>query len=137
MITERTVKTRKAFTLAETILASVILCAAVVVLCAISSRSLRQTKLSRQHDLARRLLNQQLTMIDHMGIDEFIDQGIMQGEFGEQASGYDWKAELAQQTYENLYKLKLTVSWNSGKQQRSISAMTMLNAQSTATSIIQ
>ena len=76
-------------------------------------------------------------MIDHMGIDEFIDQGIMQGEFGEQASGYDWKAELAQQTYENLYKLKLTVSWNSGKQQRSISAMTMLNAQSTATSIIQ
>ena len=63
---------RSGFTLVETILASVILCASILALGAISTRSLGAAKLNRQYEVAMALVDRQLTWIDYIGIEDFI-----------------------------------------------------------------
>lgn len=120
---------RTAFTLAETVLASVILCAAVVTICAITTRGLAGTKLNRQYDLAWQLLDRQLTLIDYIGIDGFIELGQMQGVFEGLEPTYRWQVETSPESYDNLYKVAITVSWQAQNQPYSITAETMLNGQ--------
>ena len=62
-------QTDKGFTLVETILASVILCGAVLAVGAISTRSLGGAKLNRQYEVAAALVDRQLCLIDYIGVD--------------------------------------------------------------------
>ena len=67
-----TKQNRRGFTLVETILASVILCASILALGAISTRALSSAKLNRQYETAAALAEKQLVMISYIGIDNFI-----------------------------------------------------------------
>ena len=128
-------KNSSGFTLVETILASVILCGAVLALGAISTRSLSQTKLNRQYETAAALADKQLTIIDYTGVEDFIEMGQTEGAFSNTSQNeksnvgprYHWEAVTEYRDIDNLYKVNLTVSWVEHNRRYNISVDTMLN----------
>ncbi len=121
------VKIKKGFTLVETILASIILCGAVLALGAISVRSLGETKLNRQYETAMTVLDRQLTIIDYIGIGDFIESGHTEGDVEEFEPGYHWEITAQPRNIGNLYLVRVTVSWVDRNRPYSVSVDTMLN----------
>lgn len=117
----------RGFTLVETILASVILCGAVLAVGAISTRSLGGTKLNRQYEIAAALVDRQLCLIDYIGVDNFIEFGQTEGDFEQFEPAYHWEATTESLGVDNLYFVNLTVSWVERNRLHSISADTRLN----------
>lgn len=120
-------KRRAGFTLVETVLGAGILAFAVIMLVAGTTRALAGARLNRQRELAAALLDRQLTMIDYIGIEEFIEFGQTEGEFDEYEGRYGWQVVAEPQLIGNLYKVSMTVSWLDGNRPYSISVDTMLN----------
>ena len=120
-------RNRTAFTLVETIAASVILCMAVLTLGTISTRSLVSMSLDRQYEEAAALADKQLTYIDYVGIEDFIETGRRQGALKGFGRQYYWKAATAYEGTDDLYEVTVTVSWFDRKRVHSISVATMLN----------
>ena len=122
---------RKAFSLVETIVAAVILSGAVMSISAISTKSLRGIKLNREYELAWDLLDRQLTMIDYMGIETFIELGETSGEFTEEVGGdgYFWQVQTSLEENDYLYAVAIVVGWNSGSKPYQVSLITMFNGQ--------
>ncbi len=121
-------KERKGFTLVETILAGVILCGAVLALTAISTRSLSETKLNRQYERALAAADRQLTMIDYIGVEDFMESGQTEGKFEDSTQQYQWRAEIVSRDIDNLYMVKVEVSWDFRGQSYNVSIDTMLNS---------
>jgi len=123
---------RKAFSLVETIVAAVLLGSGVVAVCAISTKSFRGVKLNRENELAWDLLDKQLTLIDYMGIDAFIQSGetsgIFESEDGQDPTHY-WEVQVAPLEIDNLYSVNIVVGWGQGSRLRQISLTTMFNGQ--------
>ena len=122
----RILKNKKGFSLVETLVASVILSGAVLTLGALSTVSVRGTRINRRYEVAASLLDKQLNMIDYMGIDEFIDLGQMEGIF-ENNEEYRWQVVTEYQDIDSLYLVTITVSWVEGNRPYSISVDTMLD----------
>lgn len=120
-------KIKRGFTLVEMIAASAILSAAVLTLGAISTRSLSETKLNRQYEVAAALADRQLTMIDYIGIESFIESGRMEGDFEEFKPTYHWQVTTGLLDIDYLYLVNITVSWIDRNRLHSISVDTMLN----------
>ena len=122
-------KTKKGFTLAETLVASTILCGSVLTITAICSKALTNTRLNRQYETAISLADRQLGLIDYVGIDEFIELGSFEGEFDEDIYGllYTWEATYQYENLDNLYYLTVTISWVDNSRSYSLSVDTMLN----------
>jgi len=118
---------RKGFTLIEAAVASTILCGAVLTVGAISTNSLKSTRLNRQYEVAASLIDKQLSLIDYIGIDEFIDIGQMEGSFEEIEPGYHWEVLTEYQDIDSLYLVTITVTWVDRKRPHSISVDTMLD----------
>lgn len=118
---------RRGFNLVETVVASVILSGAVLTVGAISTRSLTGARLNRQYEVAASLIDRQLSLIDYMGIDQFIETGQVEGVFEEFEPGYRWEVSTQYQDIDNLYLVKITVSWVERNRPYSISVETMLN----------
>jgi len=126
----RTKTNNKGFNLVETIVASVILSGAVLTVGTISTRSLIGTKLNRQYEVAASLIDKQLTLVDFIGIDEFIELGQMEGYFEEPEPGYNWEIVTEYQDIDSLYLVVITVSWVERNRPYSISVDTMLDGAS-------
>jgi type II secretory pathway pseudopilin PulG len=120
-------KNRTGFTLVEIICATIVFCGAVLSLGAIATRSLGSTKLNRQYELAASLADRQLTYIDYIGIEEFIEAGQTEGQFSDFEPTYYWKAATAYEGTDNLYQVVVTVSWLDRRRVHSVSLDTMLN----------
>jgi len=118
---------RKGFTLVEAAVASTILCGAVLTVGAISTSSLSGTRLNRQYEVAASLIDKQLSLIDYIGIDEFIDIGQMEGSFEEIEPGYYWEVVTEYQDIDSLYLVTITVTWVDRKRPYSLSVDTMLD----------
>lgn len=118
---------RKGFTLVEAAVASTILCGAVLTVGAISTNSLSGTRLNRQYEVAASLIDKQLSLIDYIGIDEFIDLGQMEGSFEEIEPGYHWEVVTEYQDIDSLYLVTITVTWVDRKRPYSLSVDTMLD----------
>lgn len=123
----QTKRNKRGFTLLETIVASAILCGAVLTVGAISTRSLSETRLNRQYEVATSLIDKQLSLIDYVGIDEFIELGRMEGDFDEFEPGYHWEVETEYEGIDNLYLVNITVSWVEHNRPYSVSVDTRLN----------
>lgn len=102
---------RKGFTLVETAVASTILCGVVLTVGAISTNALKGTRLNRQYEVAASLIDKQLSLIDYIGIDEFIELGNLEGDFEEIEPGYHWEVVTEYQDIDSLYMVIITVSW--------------------------
>jgi type II secretory pathway pseudopilin PulG len=120
-------RNKAGFTLVEALLSAAILAGAVLVLVAGTTRALGGTRLNRQRELAASLLDRQLSMIDYIGIEEFIELGQMEGEFDEFEGRYGWKVVTEAQDIGLLYKVSITVSWIESNRPYSVSVDTMLN----------
>jgi prepilin-type N-terminal cleavage/methylation domain-containing protein len=68
-------RNKRGFTLVEVISASVILCGAVMIVGTIGTQALIGTRLNRRYEMAASLIDRQLTLIDYVGIDSFIESG--------------------------------------------------------------
>ena len=116
----------------EMLVAALLLSGAVVVLCAVGTKSMIGVRLNRQHETAWGLLDRQFTMIDYIGVEEFIEMRQMSGEFDMEAMGdvvYQWEAAVEQGQADNVYLVSIGVSWaNAGRGGR-ISASTVLSGQ--------
>jgi prepilin-type N-terminal cleavage/methylation domain-containing protein len=123
----RTIKNKKGFSLIETLVASAILSGAVLTLGAISTMSVSGTRLNRQYEVAASLLDKQLSLIDFIGIDEFIDLGQMEGVFEGYEPTYHWEVATEYQDIDSLYLVTITVSWIDGNRPYSISVDTMFD----------
>lgn len=123
---------RKGFSLIEVLVASLLLSAAVVVLCAVGTRSMTGVKLNRQYETAWDLLDRQLTMIDYMGVEEFIELRQMSGEFnvaGADEAVYSWEAAIEEGQADNVYMVSVSISWGVPGRGGRVSAGTVLNGQ--------
>ena len=123
---------RRAFSLIETIVAAALLSGGVVAISAISTNSLRGVKLNRENELAWDMLDKQLTMIDFIGIDAFIESGettgLFEGEDGEDPTHY-WDVEVTAMEIGYLYSVNIIVGWGEGSRLREVSLTTMFNGQ--------
>ena len=122
------------FNLVETMVASVILSGAVLTVGAISTNALTGTRLNRHHEVAAAVVEKQLTLIDYMGIDEFVETNQTEGVFDEVEPGYQWEVTTEYQGTDNLYMVSITVTWLEGKRPYSLTVQTMLNGTGLITS---
>jgi prepilin-type N-terminal cleavage/methylation domain-containing protein len=120
-------KSKRGFTLIETIVASTILCGAVLTIGAICSRSLTSTRLNRRYETALTLIDRQLNLIDYIGIDEFIAIGQMQGSFEDYAPGYTWTVTTEYEDIDSLYLVTITVSWLEQNRPHNVTVETMFD----------
>jgi type II secretory pathway pseudopilin PulG len=120
-------KNRKAFTLIETIVASIILCGSVLAVSAISSRSMVSTKLNRQYEVAAQLANRQLVLIDYLGIEDFIQLGQTEGDFEKFEKQYYWQALYESLEIDNLYNVTVIVTWVERNKPYSVMISTRIN----------
>jgi hypothetical protein len=77
--------------------------------------------------MATALIDKQLSLIDYVGIDEFIELGQMEGVFEESEPEYHWEVDTEYQDIDSLYLVTITVSWVEHNRPYSISANTMLD----------
>ena len=117
----------KGFNLVETIVASIILSGTVLTVGAISTRALTATRLNRQYELAASLADRQLSLIDYAGIDEFVEQGQLEGDFTDYEPDYHWQVSTEYQEIDNLYLVEVTVTWIEHNRPHSLTVETMLN----------
>lgn len=120
----------KGFSLIEVIVASIILSGAVVALCAVGNKSMTGVKRNRDYEVAWELVDRQLTMIDYIGIEEFIEMGQLDGQFGnedEPGPVHYWSVQAEEGDVDNIYDVRLTISWGSRTRPRSIAASTRFN----------
>ena len=120
----------KGFSLIEVIVASIILSSAVVALCAVGNKSMTGVKRNRDYETAWEQIDRQLTMIEYIGIEEFIELGKLEGQFGDEDEPgpvHYWSVQLEEGDLDNIYDVRLTVSWGSKTRSRSIAASTRFN----------
>ena len=120
-------KRNSGFNLVETLVASVILSSAVLTVAAISTRALTGTRLNRQYEIAASLIDKQLSLIDYIGIDEFIETGQTEGVFEEFEPGYYWQISTEYQYIDSLYFVTMTVTWMEHNRPYSMTVDTMLD----------
>lgn len=120
------------FTLVEVIASSVILCAAVMIVGSIATRALLGTQLNRRNETAAFLADKQLGLIDYVGIDSVSELGEMEGDIEEAGDTYHWVIETEYQEINNLYQVKVTVSWVVANRPYSLVVDTMLNGTTVA-----
>ena len=127
----RTKRNKRGFTLVEMIAASSILSGAVLVLVAITTRSMTGTRLNRQYETAASIIEKQLSLLDYVGIDEFIELGRADGVVEDLEPGYHWEATTEYQGIDSLYLVTITVTWMERNRPYSVSVQTRLNGMST------
>lgn len=123
-------RNKKGFTLVETVTSSAILCGAVLTLVAITSRSLTATRVNRQYETASSIIDKQLSLLDYVGIDDFIELGQAEGVVEDFEPGYHWAVSTEYQGIDSLYLVTITVTWSERNRPYSISVQTMLNGES-------
>jgi prepilin-type N-terminal cleavage/methylation domain-containing protein len=127
----RTKRNKRGFTLVEMIAASSILSGAVLILVAITTRSMTGTRLNRQYEVAASIIERQLSLLDYVGIDEFIELGRAEGDVEDIEPGYHWEATTEYQGIDSLYLVTITVTWLERNRPYSVSVQTRLNGMST------
>jgi hypothetical protein len=123
---------QRGFNLVETLAASMILSATVLTLGAISTNALTSTRLHRHYESAASVIDMQLTLIDQVGIDQFIEAGQMEGVNDQFEPGYQWVVTTEYTGTDNVYAVKIIVTWLEGKRPYSVTAQTMLDGASMA-----
>lgn len=121
----------RGFTLVETITAGAILSMSVLTLVAITTRSLTATRLNRQYEIAASIIEKQLSLLDYVGIDEFIELGRAEGVVEDFEPGYHWEVATEYLGIDSLYLVTITVTWIEQNRPYSVSVKTRLNGMST------
>jgi len=117
------------FTLVEVIAASVILSGAVMLVGSIGTQAMIGTGLNRRHEMAASLIDKQLSLIDYIGIDSFIESGETEGDSRDFGFPLHWQVETEDQEIDSLYLVRITVSWVERNRPYSITVDTMFDGE--------
>ena len=117
----------KGFTLVEVIAASVILCGAVMLAGRVGTQAMTGTKLNRHYEMACSLAERQLTLLDYVGIDAFIESGETEGQSDDLGYTFNWQVETEYLELDSLYSVKINVGWLEGIRPYSITVETMFD----------
>ena len=119
----------KGFTLVEVIVASVILSGAVMLVGTIGTQAMIGTELNRRHEMAVSLIDRQLSLIDYLGIDAFIESGETEGDSEDFGFPLHWQVETEDQEIDSLYLVRITVSWVERNRLYSITVDTLFDGE--------
>jgi prepilin-type N-terminal cleavage/methylation domain-containing protein len=117
----------KGFTLVEVIASSVILCGAVMLVGRVGTQAMTGVKLNRHYEMAASLIDKQLSLIDYIGIDGFVESGESEGQSDDLGFTFNWSVQTEYQEIDSLYLVRITVTWIEGKRPYSISVDTMFD----------
>jgi prepilin-type N-terminal cleavage/methylation domain-containing protein len=119
----------KGFSLVEMVVASTILSMGVITICAISTRSLSRVRLNREREVAWDLLDRQLTMIEYVGVDNFLRAGTLEGKFSavKNMPEYNWQIVLKEHEITGLIRVYAAVAWGEKTRRRQITAQTVMS----------
>jgi prepilin-type N-terminal cleavage/methylation domain-containing protein len=117
----------KGFTLVEVIAASVILCGAVMLVGRVGTQAMTGTKLNRRYEMAASLADRQLSLIDYLGIDAFIEAGESEGESEDFGYTFHWQVVTEYQELDSLFLVRITVTWAEGRRPYSVTVDTMFD----------
>jgi prepilin-type N-terminal cleavage/methylation domain-containing protein len=117
----------RGFTLVEVIAASVILCGAVMLVGTVGTQAMTGTRLNRRYEMAVSLIDKQLSLLDYVGIDAFIESGETEGESEDFGYPFHWQVQTEYQEIDSLYLVRITVSWVERNRPYSISVDTMFD----------
>ncbi|NLH15600.1 MAG: prepilin-type N-terminal cleavage/methylation domain-containing protein [Phycisphaerae bacterium] len=122
-------KSGKGFSLVEMVVASTILSMGVITVCAMSTRTLSRVRLNREREVAWDLLDRQLTMIEYVGVDNFLRAGTLDGKFNavKNMPEYTWQIQLKEHEITGLIRVYATVSWGETSHRRQITAQTVMS----------
>lgn len=127
MTRTRAKKTTRGFTLVEVIAASIILCSVVMIAGAIGTRSLVGTRLNRRYEMAAAVADQQLSLVEYVGVDSIVESGVLEGDSDESGYSYHWEIGTEYQEIDGLYLVTVTVTWVEANRPYSLTIDTMLN----------
>lgn len=116
------------FSLLEALLAAMLLGMAVVALCGVSNHALVQVMQNSDDEIAWMVLDKELTRIGYVGIDTVIMGGVTEGVNDDFDTPYNWQIAIASVLeYDYLHKVTMSVTWQVGKRQKTISTSTYFN----------
>jgi len=122
------------FNLVEALVATMILSGAVLTLGAISTNALSSTRLHRHYEMAAAVVDKQLSLIDYVGIDAFLQAGQTEGIVEDQEPAFHWSVTTEYQGTDGLYLIAITVSWLEGNRPYNVTVQTMLDGSTSGTS---
>jgi prepilin-type N-terminal cleavage/methylation domain-containing protein len=117
----------RGFTLVEVIAASVILCGAVMLVGRVGTQAMTGTKLNRRYEMAASVIDRQLSLIDYLGIDAFIEAGESEGDSEDFGYTFHWEVVTEYLEIDSLFQVRITVMWAEGRRPYSISVDTMFD----------
>ena len=94
---------------------------------ALSSRALSETRLNRNYEAALLLADKQLTLVDYMGVESFVEMGRSDGTFKGPDQVYYWQIKSGSLDIDYLYTVRVTVSWSYRNRPYSVSLDTRIN----------
>ena len=94
---------------------------------ALSSRALSETRLNRNYEAALLLADKQLTLVDYMGVESFVEMGRSDGTFKGPDQVYYWQIKTGSLDIDNLYTVRVTESWSYRNRPYSVSLDTRIN----------
>jgi len=115
------------FTLIEVLVAGMILAISAAVMGTALSHAYASLSEARDERRAAILLDDLLTKIDMVGPARIADQGPRQGNFDGSDARFSWSVDIKSRPQGHLYDITATLSWASGKQNKSVQAHTYLN----------
>lgn len=128
---------RTGFNLVETLVACVILSGSVLALAAISTNALTDTTLNAHYEIAAAVTDEQLCMIDYLGIDQFLKLEQTEGTNDEFGLEFHWKVSTEYQSTDNLYLVTVAVTWIERNRPYSVTTQTMLDGTDLAATPLQ
>jgi len=128
---------RTGFNLVETLVACVILSGSVLALAAISTNALTDTTLNAHYEIAAAVTDEQLCMIDYLGIDQFLKLEQTEGTNDEFGLEFRWKVSTEYQSTDNLYLVTVAVTWIERNRPYSVTTQTMLDGTGLAATPLQ
>ncbi len=115
------------FSLVEALMATLILSGSVLALATISTNALTDTMRNRHYEEVAAVIDQQLSMIDYVGIDQFLKLDQAEGDSEDFGTTYHWTASTEYEGTDNLYIVTITVTWVERNRPYSVTAQTMLD----------
>lgn len=115
------------FTLLEALVATMVLAAALVSLQGIVSRCLYRVRVNEEKERAWQILDRQMTVIDAMGIDSYMQEPLTEGEIEEDGMLFQWKVDTRVESIDCMYEVTITIWWGPETKPHVISATTRLD----------
>jgi hypothetical protein len=111
----------------EALVATMVLTASLVTLQGIVSRCLYRIRVNEEKERAWQILDRQMTLIDAMGIDNYMAAPLKEGEIEEDGMVFNWKIDTSVENIDCMYEVTITIWWGPETKPHVISATTKLN----------